>query len=749
MSAQITRLQIRLPWLSVFIALLLLWQQRTVGDDVDAQELIAKVKSSVVTIRVQGRDGTEVGIGTGFVISDDGLIATNFHVITEGRPFRIETANGKSLKVLAVEASDVKNDLAVVRIDNDAAGLVPLKLAKEIEADQGLRVLAFGHPHGLQDSVVEGIVSAKREVEGQDLLQLAMPIDPGNSGGPLVDMQGRVHGIVNMKSAIDENLGFAIPVQRLTDLMDKPNPIQIERWVKLSKINEKLWTPMMGADWRERGGRILVNSYGDGFGGRSLLLSKSEVPSLPFEIAVKVRLDDSSGAAGLVFHSDGADKHYGFYPSGGRLRLSCFKGPSVFSWQVLQEVESEHYLPEQWNQLKVRIEEGRILCFVNGQKVIESKDQQLAAGKVGLAKFRGTQPEFTSFQLGDNLPSPTLSKEAKAALSQLEIPKLEFESKGSEQIDALGRSGALSSRELIRRAKSLEKQAEQLRQLAADAMRATTLDALESLDELPQDLQLLHGALLIAQLDNPDLDIDSYLQRIESMADALGKKLKKDASPVTRRAALHEYLFEENGFHGSRSEYYHSANSHLNRVIDDREGLPITLSILYIELARRIGMKVEGIGIPGRFVVAQYSGRAYSEDENPQFIDVFERGILLSNLDLNLRMTMNSGTQNENKTLEAQNVKQILTRVLNNLIEIAGRKNDGESMLRYCDAAVVLNPDMHPMRLMRAQIRAMTGRMTLALRDCEELLTKDLSYSDREFMERLHKAVISRLEQVK
>ncbi len=78
-------------------------------------------------------------------------------------------------------------------------------------------------------------------------------------------------------------------------------------------------------------------------------------------------------------------------------------------------------------------------------------------------------------------------------------------------------------------------------------------------------------------------------------------------------------MFEENGFHGSRGDYYNRANSYLNEVLDDREGLPITLSIVYLELARRIGLSIEGVGLPGHFVV-----RHVPAEGEPQLIDVFD-----------------------------------------------------------------------------------------------------------------------------
>ncbi len=91
-----------------------------------AEELAKKVRPSIVAIRVSGRDGRQEGLGTGFVVSADGLIATNRHVLGEGRPLRVETADGKSHNVKTIHAADRKLDLAILRID--AKGLTPLEL---------------------------------------------------------------------------------------------------------------------------------------------------------------------------------------------------------------------------------------------------------------------------------------------------------------------------------------------------------------------------------------------------------------------------------------------------------------------------------------------------------------------------------------------------------------------------------------------------------------------------------------------
>ncbi|MFN9913999.1 MAG: transglutaminase family protein, partial [Pirellulaceae bacterium] len=110
----------------------------------------------------------------------------------------------------------------------------------------------------------------------------------------------------------------------------------------------------------------------------------------------------------------------------------------------------------------------------------------------------------------------------------------------------------------------------------------------------------------------------AYLQRIEDMAAEILAKLPSKATAPMRLEALDAYLFEENGFRGGRDEYYHPANNHLDRVIDDREGMPITLSVLYMELGRRLQLRLEGVGLPGHFVV-----RFRPSQGKPQLLDIF------------------------------------------------------------------------------------------------------------------------------
>src|SRR5437867_10981812 len=272
------------------------------------EQLVDKVRKSIAVITFTGRDGKRQGLGTGFVVDADGLIATNLHVIGEARPISVQLGD-KHYDVTSIHASDRSLDLALLRID--AKKLPALSLGDSDALKQGQAVVAFGNPLGLTHSVVSGVVSSKREIEGKPMIQLAIPLERGNSGGPLLDLDGRVQGIITMKSLVTSNLGFATPVNALKTLIQKPNPIPMSRWLTIGALDRAEWSSVFGAHWRQHAGHILVEGEGAGFGGRSLCLWQHSTPPLPFEMAITVRLDDEAGAAGLIFAADGGNNHYG------------------------------------------------------------------------------------------------------------------------------------------------------------------------------------------------------------------------------------------------------------------------------------------------------------------------------------------------------------------------------------------------------------------------------------------------------
>ncbi|MFM8253046.1 MAG: tetratricopeptide repeat protein [Planctomycetota bacterium] len=681
------------------------------GDEVT--ELTQRTRSSVVVISFTGREGQRQGIGTGFIISREGLIATNMHVLGEARPLQVQLADGSQHEVESVHASDRHLDLAIVKIKPPAdKPLEPLPLGDSSQVPDGTPVIALGNPHGLKHSVVSGVVSGTREVDGRRMIQLAIPIEPGNSGGPVLDLKGNVLGIVTMKSLVTQNLGFAMEVNSLKPLLEKPNPIPLSRWLTIGTLDPQEWTPLFGARWQQRSGRLLVSGTGQGFGGRSLCLSRRPPPALPYEVAVTVKLEEEAGAAGLAFHADGADRHYGFYPTAGKLRLTRFSGPDVYDWQVLFERPSPHYRPGDWNRLKVRVEEKRIQCFVNDVLLFESTDEALTKGSVGLAKFRDTQAEFKQFEVGAQVTSRRLSAEAAAQARRGidDLPALARLQPEQLQSTTLGGSATLAQR-----ADELEKRAAELRLMARDLHIASVVEALQAESKKADDeIDLARAALLIARLDDEELDIDAYLRTIERMATEIKASLEAGADEAARLAALKKYLFTENGFHGSRTDYYHRDNSYLSRVMDDREGIPITLCVLYMELGRRLDLVIQGVGLPGHFCV-KHVGR----DGGEQLLDVYDGATPLTKEQAAKKVLDATDGALRDDHLHPLTKRQILQRMLRNLISLAQSAKDRARMIGYLELLVTLAPDSAEDRGVRAMLKFETGRHEVAIRELD------------------------------
>ncbi|MCA9076006.1 MAG: tetratricopeptide repeat protein [Planctomycetaceae bacterium] len=719
-----TQRTIRISFTATVLSLCLIASTSNAEDvELTVEQLVEQVKPSVVVVTFAGRDGQQQGLGSGFVLDGNGLIATNLHVIGEARPIKVRTFDGKQFPVVEVHATDRVHDLAILKIN--AEDLSPLELGDSDTLKQGQSIVAFGNPLGLEHSVVQGVVSGLREdVDGKPMIQLAIPIERGNSGGPMVDMQGRVHGLLTLKSQVTRNLGYAAPVNDLKLMLEHPNPVPISRWLTIGTLNGRLWEVRDDVQWRQRAGRILVDGPGRGFGGRTFVFSKLEIPEKPYEVAVTVRMNEADGAAGLIFHADGGDRHYGFYPSSGKLRFTRFDGPDVYSWKVLDEKEVNAFRKDDWNRLKVRIDEGLIKCFCNEQLVFESADDQFTNGRAGLAKFRHTTAQFKQFAVGEQVSGEVLSQESRDHLQQLvqDIPVDVVPPKEMvDEVLSLGTTESAGSL-LQERARELEQQAARLRELAQAVQTESVVRRLSTLfrpngEEPPADVDLVHAALLLAAIDNSELDIDGYREQVDEMADELRSLVPADPSEAEKMETLHEYLFSEMGYHGSRTNYHHASNSYLNEVIDDREGLPITLSLLYMELADRIDLKVDGVGLPGHFIVGVHLG-----EKSTQLVDVFDRGTLMSLNDAKERVLSYTGRPWDNEYLAPCTDRQIIVRMLRNLLSVANSDEDPESALRYVNALLAVEPDSAQDRLFRAVLCYNTNRAEQGLDDVNWVL---------------------------
>ena len=236
------------------------------------------------------------------------------------------------------------------------------------------------------------------------------------------------------------------------------------------------------------------------------------------------------------------------------------------------------------------------------------------------------------------------------------------------------------------------------------------------------DLELDRAALLIAAEEYPCLDVQTYLDQLGSFAEIARSRDNLNADPRSRIMRLGDLLFGELGFRGNVENYFDARNSFLNDVIDRRAGIPITLSVLYIEIARRIGLKVFGVGLPGHFIVK------FVDDEHEILIDPFNGGRLLS--EEKCREMIEEMYRGEMEFhpafLYVVTKKQILARMLQNLKGIYARACDHHKTLGVIERALLINSEIGAAVANEIRDRGLVysgmARYVMALADLEEYL---------------------------
>ena len=255
----------------------------------------------------------------------------------------------------------------------------------------------------------------------------------------------------------------------------------------------------------------------------------------------------------------------------------------------------------------------------------------------------------------------------------------------------------------------------------------------------PEDFRLAEGALLIALEAYPDLDVDSYRRRLDGMAETISARLGLELEPRRIVSHINACLFKEQGFRGNRRDYYDTRNSFLNEVLDRKVGIPITLSIIYLDIGRRVGLPINGVGLPGHFVVQ------YGAHPEPFYIDPFHGGKLLSEQDCTARVAQIHGQDLpwQESYLDAVSDLHILARVLNNLKVIYVRKGAHELALGAVDRLILLKPDIPSEIRDRGLLRAQLGQLRRALEDLTAYLEACPEAPDAPAMRR-HVAALQR-----
>jgi regulator of sirC expression with transglutaminase-like and TPR domain len=177
------------------------------------------------------------------------------------------------------------------------------------------------------------------------------------------------------------------------------------------------------------------------------------------------------------------------------------------------------------------------------------------------------------------------------------------------------------------------------------------------------ETQLAIGALLIAQSEYRELNIENYLHQLDEMADVVRERIQETTLPEQHIAELNRYLFQEKGFTGNTDNYYALGNNFLNFVLDKKTGIPITLGVVYIEVGRRAGLPLVGVNFPGHFLVR------YQREHIDILLDVFENGSFMceASLEAKLQETLGDSASLESNMLTEATDKEILARILRNL----------------------------------------------------------------------------------
>jgi regulator of sirC expression with transglutaminase-like and TPR domain len=210
----------------------------------------------------------------------------------------------------------------------------------------------------------------------------------------------------------------------------------------------------------------------------------------------------------------------------------------------------------------------------------------------------------------------------------------------------------------------------------------------QEIQQPDEEINLAKTALYIAQEEYPKLDLEEYLNALDTMAQEVKERLPTSRYPLRVIQSLNQYLYDDLGFVGNQSNYYDPCNSFLNEVIDRRAGIPITLALVYLEIAQRIDFPMVGVGMPGHFLIRP------DLPDMEIFVDAFNRGEVMFAEDCQERLTQmfQQPVSLKPEYLATVSKRQILARILTNLKYIYLKQQDLERTLAAVERILLLFP---------------------------------------------------------
>ena len=253
----------------------------------------------------------------------------------------------------------------------------------------------------------------------------------------------------------------------------------------------------------------------------------------------------------------------------------------------------------------------------------------------------------------------------------------------------------------------------------------TPLEYFAALVRDGDDLPLLEAAAAIAHDEYPDLDVQQLLGDVDQLQARLQRRLPADASELQRLRTLNQFFFGDLGFGGNLNDYYDPDNSYLNAVLRTRRGIPISLAILWLELAQGLGLDARGVSFPGHFmvkvllpngqvVIDPMTGRSLSREDLSERLDPYQRRQgLVGDDDVPMGLY-----------LQAAPARDILARVLRNLKEIHRSQQDWPRLIAVQDRLLVLQPEAWGEWRDRGLAHAEHGNARQAVSDLETYLAQ-------------------------
>lgn len=242
-------------------------------------------------------------------------------------------------------------------------------------------------------------------------------------------------------------------------------------------------------------------------------------------------------------------------------------------------------------------------------------------------------------------------------------------------------------------------------------------------------IDLLRAALTFARIEYPQLDVESYIRQVDEFARRAAARIDDPGEAQECISALNRVLFEEEMFRGNEVDYYNPRNSFINDVLDRRLGIPITLALLYMEVGRRAGFQLFGVGMPGHFLL-----KHYDVDGSSLLIDAFERGSIVTEEDCRKKLTAIYAGQVslQPEFLMSVTRRQMLTRMLNNLRTIYLTQRDFRRAVQVVDMILVIYPRSPEDVKQRAALRYNLNDLSGSLADFEEYVKMAPDASDAE-----------------